>query len=332
MLGPARVFIDGKAADHPASRRARVRQLLTLLAVERNLRRDRAMMLLWPDLDQTAASRNLRVTLTYLRQVLRGEEDGRTASGLAPDERFLIVDSSAIRLIAHPGLDVDLWQLDSQLTAAAQARAVGDARTHASALAAAAALWQGEPLADLQDFEELSGELTRVRTALVDATLALGEVRLSEGKAADSVRSAQAVLAADGYNERAHRLAIATQIQLGDHAAASEAARRLMRRSPRSARSPRQRRRSCSRRIATFGALASTALANALGGRSAVDGWNCRDHTPEGKPSHAHRTHRHPGSDRQLPRHAREHGDLGRHRRRSRTGTCSLRVRTAPLP
>jgi LuxR family maltose regulon positive regulatory protein len=229
VLGPARVFIDGSAVDNPVSRRLRVRQLLTLLAVEPNLRRDRAMALLWPELGQTAASRNLRVTLTYLRQVLRGTGEGESESAPALDERFLIVDSSSIRLIAHPGLDIDLWQLDAQVTAAAQARAVGDARAHASALAAAAALWQGEPLADLQDLDDLSGEVTRVRTALVDATLALGEVRLSEGKAADSVRCAQAVLAADGYNERAHRLAIATQIHLGDHAAASAAARRLMR-------------------------------------------------------------------------------------------------------
>ena len=229
VLGPARVFIDGGAVDDPASRRLRVRQLLTLLAVEPNLRRDRAMALLWPELDQTAASRNLRVTLTYLRQVLRGAGAGEPGSAPALDERFLIVDSSAIRLIAHPGLEVDLWQLDTQLKAAAQAWAVGDARAHASALAAAAALWQAEPLADVADLDDLSGEVTRVRTALVDATLALGEVRLTEGKAADSVGSAQAVLAADGYNERAHRLAIATQIHLGDHAAASAAARRLMR-------------------------------------------------------------------------------------------------------
>jgi DNA-binding SARP family transcriptional activator len=71
--------------------------------------------------------------------------------------------------------------------------------------------------------------VTRVKTSLVASTLTLGEVRLSEGRAADSVGSAHAALAADAYNERAHRLAIATQIQLGDHAAASAAARRMMR-------------------------------------------------------------------------------------------------------
>jgi hypothetical protein len=41
------------------------------------------------------------------------------------------------------------------------------------------------------------------------------------------MQSAQTVLAASGYNERAHRLALATQIHLGDHGAAAAAARRM---------------------------------------------------------------------------------------------------------
>lgn len=227
VLGPARVYIDGRAVENAPSRRARVRQLLALLVVEPSLRRDRAMALLWPELDQTAASRNLRVTLTYLRHVLRDQPAGDQFIGLSPDERFLLVDSASIRLVAHAGLDVDLWQLDAHLAAAARARAAGNQVAHSSALSAAAALWQGEPLVDLQDLEEMSGEVTRVRTALVDSTLALGEVRLSEGRAADSVRCAQAVLAADAYNERAHRLAIASQIHLGDNGAATGAAQRM---------------------------------------------------------------------------------------------------------
>ena len=133
VLGPTRVFIDGKAADNAAGRRARVRQLLALLVVEPNLRRDRAMALLWPDLDQTAASRNLRVTLTHLRQVFR-DQPADPSAGPSLDERFLIVDSSAIRLVAHPGLDVDLWQLDAHLEAAARAGAAGDQVAHAARL------------------------------------------------------------------------------------------------------------------------------------------------------------------------------------------------------
>jgi DNA-binding SARP family transcriptional activator len=154
--------------------------------------------------------------------------------------------------VAHPGLDVDLWQLDAHLEAAARAGAAGD--QIASALSAAAALWPGEPLVDLQDVEEMSGEVTRVRTALIDPTLALGEARLSDGRAADSVRSAQAVLAADAYNERAHRLAIATQIHLGDHKAANQAARRMSEALTEVGAAPSDTTKILLRRMATFGA------------------------------------------------------------------------------
>jgi len=226
VLGPARVYIGGSLVQNAAVRRARVRQLLALLAVEPTLRRERAMALLWPDRDQTSAARNLRVTLTYLRQVFRSQSPGQP--GRPPDERFLLVDSSAIRLLAHPGLEVDLWQLASQLAAAGRAWADGDSAAHARALAAAAVLWRGEPLVDLQDLEDLSGELTRVRSALVEVTLALGEVRLSEGRTGEALQNAQAVLSADGYNERAHRLVVATQIHLGDHGAAAMASGRMV--------------------------------------------------------------------------------------------------------
>jgi LuxR family transcriptional regulator, maltose regulon positive regulatory protein len=241
VLGPTRVFIGGRLVDSALARRARVRQLLALLATEPDLRRDRAMALLWPDLDQAAASRNLRVTLTYLRQVLQSP-------------RMLLVDSSAIRLVALPGLDVDLWLLDAQLAAAARARDAGDQAGHAAALAAAAALWHGEPLADLADLEELTGTVTRVRTALTDAVLLLGEVRLSDGLAAESVRCAQTVLTEDPYNERAHRLAVATQLHLGDHQAARDAAARMTAALAEAGAAPSETSRILLRRMAATGA------------------------------------------------------------------------------
>jgi DNA-binding SARP family transcriptional activator len=226
VLGTTRVLVDGRPAGNASARRARVRQLLALLVVEPRLRRERAMALLWPELDPTAASRNLRVTLTYLRQLFRENATG-DSGGRAPDERFLFVDSSSIHLLTHPGLEVDLWELDTSLARAAQARAGADFATHANALSDVVALWHGEPLIDLQGVEEMRGEVTRVHTAMVDATLALGEIRLTEGHAAESVRYAQRVLAVDPYIERAHRLAIAAQMHLGDHPAARQAARRM---------------------------------------------------------------------------------------------------------
>ena len=227
VIGSTRVLIDGQPAENTSARRARVRQLLTLLVVEPSLRRDRAMALLWPDLDQNAASRNLRVTLTYLRQLF---QDGGSAPAVLrprPDERFLLVDSSSIRLVAGPGLEVDLWELDAQVVVAARARAAGDVANQTGALTAVAALWHGQPLVDLPDHEELTAEATRVRAALIDSVLSLGEIRLTEGRVIDAVQHSNAVLAADPFVERAHRLSLAAQLQLGDHRAVRAAAQRM---------------------------------------------------------------------------------------------------------
>jgi DNA-binding SARP family transcriptional activator len=226
VLGPTRVFVGGQPVESASTRRARVRQLLALLVVEPHLRRDRAMALLWPDLDQTAASRNLRVTLSYLRQVFRRPGSGDVV-GSPLDERIVLVDSSSIHLVAYPGLEVDLWELDANVAVASRARAAGDLATRTAALRTIVSLWHGDPLVDLVGLGELTGEVTRVRTALIDSTLALGEIRLTEGLAAESVQHAHTVLTADPFVERAHRLAIAAQIQLGDYRAARDAAQRM---------------------------------------------------------------------------------------------------------
>jgi DNA-binding SARP family transcriptional activator len=96
--------------------------------------------------------------------------------------------------------------------------------------------------------------VTRVRTALTDAVLLLGEVRLSDGLAAESVRCAQTVLTEDPYNERAHRLAVATQLHLGDHQAARDAATRMTGALAEAGADPSETSRILLRRIAATGA------------------------------------------------------------------------------
>jgi LuxR family transcriptional regulator, maltose regulon positive regulatory protein len=227
VLGSARVVVEGRPCQHEALRRIRVRQLLALLVVKRRLTRESATALLWPSLDQAAASRNLRVTLTYLRRLLR-EAGPRNPAVAPPDERFLAVDGTSIQLVAGPELEVDLWELDANVTAAARARTAGDLTAHSTALSAIAAVWHDNPLSDLQSVEEMAGEVTRVHTTLVDSVLALGETLLSEGRVAESTRHAHTVLAVDPYIERAHRLAVAAQIHLGNHRAARRAAKRML--------------------------------------------------------------------------------------------------------
>src|SRR6202035_5439461 len=70
VLGPLRLTRDGMPVDAPELRRARVRQLLSVLVLRPVLTRDQAIELLWPGLDPAKVARNLRVTLTHLRRLL----------------------------------------------------------------------------------------------------------------------------------------------------------------------------------------------------------------------------------------------------------------------
>ena len=143
VIGPMRLTRDGVPADAPELRRARVRQLLSALAMRPVLTRDQAIELLWPGLDPAKAARNMRVTLTHLRRLLEPDRSGGDAS------YHLRSDGDTIRLLESEFLSVDLWTLDILDKRAVQARADGDIDRTAALLADAVALWRGDPLPDL---------------------------------------------------------------------------------------------------------------------------------------------------------------------------------------
>ncbi|MEU4558690.1 BTAD domain-containing putative transcriptional regulator [Actinoplanes sp. NPDC023936] len=196
VLGPLRVLVDGRPVE---LRRRRVRQLLTVLAVTGELDRDRLMDLLWPDLDPAAAARNLRVTLTYLRQAL------------GPDH--LRCDRSRVRLVRSKALTVDLADLRDHLAEADAARSRGDPAAADTSLTAAVRLWRGDPLTDLIGFDGLTAG---VLADLTEAALTLGERRLAEGDTAAAAELARRALAAEPYAERCMRLLLAAETQRRD--------------------------------------------------------------------------------------------------------------------
>ena len=166
---------------------------------------------MWPDLDPPAASRNLRVTLSRLRRLIEPERSaGHPCS-------WLRLDGPTLALAAPPQVEVDLWELRRHLASAEQSLLAGDSTQAAEHLELAHALWQGDPLPDLHGFVELAGELEQVRRALVDATLRLGELRLVAGRFDESLTCAEQARAASPFFERAHRLAVAAQLQRRDH-------------------------------------------------------------------------------------------------------------------
>jgi DNA-binding SARP family transcriptional activator len=221
VIGPLEVRRDGQTVDAPELRRSRVRQLLALLVAERSMSRERAIDLLWPDLDLDKGRANLRVTLGHLQRILEPDRKPRSAP------YFLRVDAEQLRLAEVAGLEVDHWQVDALLTAAADAARRGDQPERIAALRAAVDLWRGRPLADLDPMAEPSHLGPRLEARIVDAAVTLGELELVAGAPGAATLLAERVRDRDPYDERAHRLAIAATLQTRDRSRATTAVRRL---------------------------------------------------------------------------------------------------------
>jgi DNA-binding SARP family transcriptional activator len=222
VLGPMRLAFDGVTTDAAELRRARVRTLLALLLVREKISRDTAIDLLWPDRSARDGARNLRVTLTYLRQLL---EPGRPAGEAS---FHLRADATTITLHRSDHLVVDMWEVQRLLAEAAASRARGDTDRTISLLSAATSWWRGEPLVDLGSVEGAAHEIEHVRLMHLAATLELGELRLALGQLANASIDAERALTLDPYAERAHRLAIAAALHGRDQERANAAVDRTM--------------------------------------------------------------------------------------------------------
>jgi LuxR family transcriptional regulator, maltose regulon positive regulatory protein len=223
VIGPMRLTRDGVPADPPELRRARVRQLLSALALRPVLTRDQAIELLWPGLDPAKAARNMRVTLTHLRRLLEPDRSGGDAS------YHLRTDGDTIRLHRSPFLSADLWTLDVLDQRAVQARADGDIDRAAAVLTDAVALWRGDPLPDLRDVRgpDVAVEVDHVRIRHVGHLLALGELRLVADDAAESSALAERALSLEPFDARGHRVALAAALRARRPAQIAAAHRRV---------------------------------------------------------------------------------------------------------
>ena len=222
LLGPLELVVDGVAVDRCELRRVRVRELLALLVVEPVLERSRAIDLLWPDLDPVDGSRNLRVTLTHLRKVLEPERRQHEAG------YHVRADGERLRLVGSPWLEVDLWELRSELASADSAHRRADVESRRRHLGAAAMLWRGQPLTDLERLSGVIDEATHLRLKVIEAHTVLGELALADGATDAAVEHASRALAIDPYGERPLRLVLAAHLHRRDPVGVHRAVERLV--------------------------------------------------------------------------------------------------------
>ena len=223
VVGPLELRVDGEPVERPELRRQRVRELLAVLVVERTITRDRAVDLLWPELDAEAGGRNLRVTLAHLRHLLEPDRPAGEASF------HLRCDATTIGLFPSRKLVVDLWELERRAGDAARARLDGTVERAVELLDAATARWRGRPLSDLDRLPGFEVAVEHAQSLQLASLLTAGELRLTQGAAPEAANLAERALLLDPYLEAAHRLAIAAYGQRHDEARTTAAVARAER-------------------------------------------------------------------------------------------------------
>jgi DNA-binding SARP family transcriptional activator len=222
-LGPLELRRDGVVVTAPELRRERVRQLLGYLLVHGRAVRPAITAALWPDLDEVAASRNLRVTLAYLQNVLepdRGELD---------PPYFLRSTGPVLGLVVDGALEVDATEFDRSLDEAAVLERQGAPSAALAAYRRAADLWGGDFLVGVPSGEFLEMERDRLRGRFVASAVRAGHLLLARGEATAAGTLAERALRADQWSESAYQLLIAVHLATGDLTGARRSLRRCHR-------------------------------------------------------------------------------------------------------
>ncbi len=219
VCGRTRVGFDGRETSIG---RVRVRQLLTLLCLDRVVRRDDLCAALWPDADPPAARNNLRVNLTHLRSTLEPEREPGTPSSHLGEQ------DDTLWLYRSETLTCDAWAIRRHLDQARDAQRSGDDDGATRHVVAAAEAWTGPVFADLHDLGGLAHDrAVAFEREVFERVAETAEQALATGDADLARRLGERLREADPLDERPLRLLVAIALADGDHATAVAEAHRL---------------------------------------------------------------------------------------------------------
>jgi len=203
LLGPFEVMVDGEQVTQFRSDTSRA--LLAYLATHCGvaLRRDALAALLWPEQTDAEARRNLRVTLSRLRDALGDREMARPfldvtrqMIGLVEDERCT-VDTRVVREALEATRECPHERLEACETCAPRLRVVAD-------------LYRGDLLAgfalDSVSFEEwMVVERENLHWQALEALHALTAYHEGQGTHEEALRWARRQVELEPWREVAHR-------------------------------------------------------------------------------------------------------------------------------
>ncbi|HEX7131564.1 MAG TPA: hypothetical protein VF228_03270 [Iamia sp.] len=216
LLGPGRLRIDGRPTDDAGWRRHRVRELALHLAVHPLAARRQVAADLWPDLDESAAGRNLRVNLTHLLDLLDPDRAGGGRSAI------LVDDPTGLGLADPPHLTIDVRVLRAACATVVAAGAAGDTPTALGA--ARVVLAHGGRLLDGNAGEWVRGVQHDLDEAVLRAVGVAGPLALDAGLAEMAEALGRRAVLLDRWAEAAHRLVMSARLRTGDVDGARRAA------------------------------------------------------------------------------------------------------------
>ncbi|HZH23119.1 MAG TPA: BTAD domain-containing putative transcriptional regulator [Geodermatophilus sp.] len=222
VLGPMQLRRDGAVVVARELRRERVRQLLGYLLTHDRPTRAAVTADLWPDLDEVAAARNLRVTLAYLHCLL---EPDRCESD---PPYFVRSTGPVLHLVVDESLQVDAVLFERHLDEAARLERQGAPSAALDTYRQALALWDTDYLPDVSGGDWLEWERDRLRGRFVAAAIRAGELSLARGDTAAARALGQRALRIDDWSEEAHQLLVAALLESGDPAGARRQLRRCL--------------------------------------------------------------------------------------------------------
>ncbi len=191
MLGGFRVGVAREPIDDSAWRLRKARALIKLLALtpEHALHREQAIGALWPDLEPSAASNNLRQALFVARRALDSAgDDGAARLELSPDALSLRSD----------GLEVDVEEFE------AAAKRVDD-EPSTERLRAAVDAYHGELLPEDRFEDWAIAKREALRERYLGLLLALAAMHDDAGDDAAALEVLQRAVVAEPLHEPAHR-------------------------------------------------------------------------------------------------------------------------------
>lgn len=221
-LGTLQVVRGDQLVDHQDwVRRARVRDLMALLVEERRITRARAAAACWPDLDDGASSRNLRVTLTYLQKALEPDRAPRAAP--------TIVHATGDHLSLDTEVEIDADHFSAELRRATELDRAGAPSSALGQYAAALDRYQGHYLADV-NAPWVEATRAKLHLLAVGAMLRAGELELGTGEPERAIEWAMRAAGASEANERAARLHACCLASVGDRLGAVRVVRAVIER------------------------------------------------------------------------------------------------------